>query len=205
MWCLVLFPQGIQLNLSKRSENSKHAHLAIMMLKILMDFRFFHPVLLWRRLIFVCSIWELTGWARRSRKANRSRESTVARGTFRAITWWARITLFTLWTRGSWKTWLTTTWICDRGDDWVAIKCESITLLLTLIYMTNTQRLFIKTLHINRHYLNQNHQFLVAPVVLGVLEILDHQVYRQYHEILDHPVDLQPVRVETLTQGCCFG
>lgn len=97
------------------------------------------------------------------------------------------------------------TWICDRGDGSVAVKCESITLLLTLIYIINTQRLFIKTLNINGHYLNQNHQFLVAPAVLGVLEILDHQVYRQYHYILDHQVDLQPVRVSTLTQKFYFG
>lgn len=50
-------------------------------------------------------------------------------------------------------------------------------------------------------YLNR---FLVDLVVLGVLEIPDHQVDHQYHPVLDHLVDLQPIKEETLTQGSCF-
>lgn len=50
-------------------------------------------------------------------------------------------------------------------------------------------------------YLNQNHRFLVDLVVLGVLKILGHQGYQDYHLNLDHLVDLQPIRVETVNTG----
>lgn len=65
-------------------------------------------------------------------------------------------------------------------------------------------RLFLKSHYLYMCYLNQNHRFLVDLVVLGVLKILGHQGYQDYHLNLDHLVDLQPIRVETVNTGMLF-
>lgn len=53
-------------------------------------------------------------------------------------------------------------------------------------------------------YLNQNHQFLVGLVDLGVLEILVHQGHQDYRCSPGYLVDLQPIRVELLNTGMLF-
>lgn len=65
--------------------------------------------------------------------------------------------------------------------------------------MISMQRLFLYIC-----YLNQNHQFLVGQVNLGVLETLVHQGHQEYRYNPDHLVDLQPIRVELVNTEMLF-